>query len=85
MRKVSFYRRQVEAGLQFYCGFKFEDDKGEIIAESMPPSLDIENRVDYILGKDEYISGIYGQMHSYFGYIVKLGLITNKEHSVFDQ
>ena len=40
--------------------------------------------VEYTLSKNEYISGIYGQMHKYFGYIVKFGLITNKEHSVFD-
>ena len=35
--------------------------------------------IDYELIEDEYISGIWGQLHGYFGYICKLGLITNKD------
>ena len=62
-------------GLHVYSGIRIYGEQGEEIANHDGGCGDW---LDYNLDKDERIKGLYGQLHNYFGYIVQLGLITNK-------
>ena len=76
IQKVAFQKVNIGSGLQYYCGMKIHDDKGNEIASHDGGRGEW---IEYELDNDEYIQGIYGQMNTYFNYVVKIGLITNKE------
>ena len=77
--KVCFFVKTITQGLQYYSGISIHDAKGNLITQQ--GDFRKGEWCEYYLEEDEVIFGLYGQYHIKFGYIVKLGLITNKSRS----